>query len=75
MESKLLTFRQFALTRQEVRQIKGGCQAQGMSGTTSKAGAQAYAAATGGHWCCASCNDATWAQQPGSKSYKQMPMV
>ena len=60
------------LERSEMKNLKGGlgdCFAQGpntlamFSGSNALANARDYAAASGMHWCCASCSTATWMQQ------------
>ena len=62
------------LSRGEMKKITGGsCIAQGAPGSGvgiiifngdsgNSQAASSYAAANGTHWCCASCNTASWMQ-------------
>ena len=56
-------FSGLAMSRMEMKKVTGGCLAQAAGpnqANKTKAQAQSYAAAHGGHWCCSSCNNATW---------------
>lgn len=69
MRMSLANFTNVTLSRGEMKRVTGGwCFAQTKSGgvtgklsdTGSKAYAIAYAKANGTHWCCDSCNSASW---------------
>ena len=57
-------FSGLALSRMEMKKVTGGCSAQTSGGNTTCAPSQCADIAAngggGGHWCCASCGNATW---------------
>lgn len=63
MQNLMSNFSGLALTRIEMKNVIGGCSAQTASGEVtglSRQDAIAFANAVGTHYCCQSCDSASW---------------